>query len=275
MQRIDAVPGRRARLATMIATMLAAVLGAATPAIAAEGGDPAATVLITGANRGIGLEYVRQYVARGWTVIATARNPGEAAELAALAAASSRVIVEKLDVTDFAAVDALATKYQGKPIDVLVNNAGVTGGFANQIPGKKMDWAIFEQVLRTNVIAPLKIADAFLPHVQASAQKKIVNVSSSEGSIGGVSAGRMPFYRSSKAALNMEMRNLALLLKGKGIAVAMINPGPVDTDMMAGLPKAMLRSKEDAVKDLIRITDQLTLENTGTFWDFTGQPLPW
>jgi NAD(P)-dependent dehydrogenase (short-subunit alcohol dehydrogenase family) len=250
-----------------------AVMGPARAEEAA--GSTGVTVLITGANRGIGLEYVRQYAARGWNVIATARKPDEAAELKALAAGNPRIAIEKLDVADYAAVDALAAKYQGRPIDILVNNAGITGDFANQIPGKKMDWAVFEHVLKTNVIAPLKIADAFLPHVQASGQKKIVNVSSSEGSIGSVNAGRMPFYRASKAALNMEMRNLALLLKGRGIAVAMINPGPVDTDMMAGLPKQMLRSKEDAVTDLIRITDQLTLENTGGFWDFTGQPLPW
>jgi NAD(P)-dependent dehydrogenase (short-subunit alcohol dehydrogenase family) len=124
-------------------------------------------------------------------------------------------------------------------------------------------------------MGPLKVAEAFLPNLQASQQKKLVNVTSSEGSIGGVTSPRMYFYRASKAALNMEMRNVAFAVKGKGIAVALINPGPVDTDMMAGLPKKMLRPKEDAVKDLIRITDQLTLENTGQFWNYDGQPLPW
>lgn len=252
--------------------LLASMSWAQSPEAPAAG---EVTVLITGANRGIGLEYVRQYAARGWKVIGTARKPEEATELAALAAANPRVVVERLDVTDFAAVDALAAKYQGKPIDILVNNAGITGDGANQMLGKKMDWAVFEQVLKTNVIAPLKIADAFLPNVQASNQKKIVNVSSSQGSIADVKGGFLYFYRTSKAGLNMEMRNLALGVKGRGIAVAMINPGPVDTDMMASVPKNVLRSKEEAVKDLIRITDQLTLENTGTFWDFTGKPLPW
>jgi NAD(P)-dependent dehydrogenase (short-subunit alcohol dehydrogenase family) len=232
------------------------------------------TVLVTGANRGIGLEYIRQYGARGWNVIATARRPAEATELNALAAANPRITVEALDVSDLGSIDALARKYAGKPVDVLVNNAGITGNARNQVLGK-LDWPEFEQVLRTNVIGPLKMVEAFLPSIEAGRQKKIVNVSSSEGSIGSVIQGRTYFYRASKAALNMEMRNLAAVVRGKGIAVAMINPGPVDTDMMAGVPKTMLRTREDSVADLIRITDRLTLENTGVFWNFSGEQLPW
>jgi NAD(P)-dependent dehydrogenase (short-subunit alcohol dehydrogenase family) len=183
--------------------------------------------------------------------------------------------VEALDLMDLAAIDALAARYQGRPIDVLFNNAGISGGGQNQQFGKKMEWPLFDEVFRTNVVGPLKMAEAFLPNVLASQQKKISNVSSSQGSIGDTKNGTLYIYRSSKAALNMVMRNLALQLKGKGVAVALINPGPVDTDMMKGLPKKMLRPKEDAGRDLIRITDQLTLENTGTFWDFNGQVLPW
>lgn len=256
---------------------LAAILGAlllVTGAVRAADA-PAPTILITGANRGIGLEYARQSAARGWNVIATARHPAQAADLKALAEANPRVVIETLDVTDFAQVDALAAKYQGKPIDVLVNNAGFTGKMQDQAFGKHSDWAVFELVLRTNTIAPLKVAEAFLPNLLASQQKKLINVSSSEGSIGGVTQPRMYFYRASKAALNMEMRNVALSQKGKGLLVANINPGMVDTDMMAGLPKAMLRPREDAVKDLMRISDQLTADNTGRFWDYSGKELPW
>jgi NAD(P)-dependent dehydrogenase (short-subunit alcohol dehydrogenase family) len=251
--------------------LVALALGAS--AVHAEDYQP--TALITGSNRGIGLEYVRQYAAQGWKVIATCRNPAEATELQALAKANPAVVVEKMDVTDLDQVDALAAKYKDKPIDVVANNAGFTGSMMSQMFGKKMDWQVFEQVLKTNVVGPLKVADAFLPNLLASQQKKLVNVSSSEGSIAGVNSPRLYFYRASKAALNMEMRNLAFALKGKGVAVALINPGPVDTDMMKGLPKAMLRKKEDAVKDLIRITDQLNLENTGSFWNFDGTALPW
>lgn len=238
--------------------------------------DYVPTVLVTGANRGIGLELARQYATRGWKVIATARKPAEATELAALSAKSEgRVSVETLDVTDLAAIDALAAKYQGQPVDVLFNNAGITGGGNNQLFGKKMEWPLYELVLRTNVIGPLKMAEAFLPHILASQQKKISNVSSSQGSIGSMNNGMLYFYRPSKAALNMEMRNLAIQLKSKGVAVALIDPGPVDTDMMSMLPKRMLRPVETAGSDLIRITDQLSVANTGTFWTFDGSVLPW
>lgn len=242
----------------------------------AHADDYVPTVLITGANRGIGLELTRQYAARGWKVIATARKPSEAAELGALAAKSEgRVSIETLDVTDLAAIDALAAKYQGQPVDVLFNNAGITGGGNNQLFAKKMDWPLYELVLRTNVIGPLKMAEAFLPHILASQQKKISNVSSSQGSIGSTKNAMLYFYRPSKAALNMEMRNLAIQLKSKGVAVALIDPGPVDTDMMSMLPKKILRPVTTAGSDLIRITDQLSLENTGTFWTFDDSVLPW
>lgn len=258
------------RLTAIAALML--LLTSAIPARAADTYVP--TVLITGANRGIGLEYVRQYAARGWTVIATARKPGEATELKGLAAANPAILVEQLDVSDLASVDALAEKYQGKPVDILVNNAGITGSPADQVFGK-LNYPVFEQVFRTNVMGPLKVAEAFLPHLEAGQQKKLVNVSSSEGSIGSVTAGRTYFYRASKAALNMEMKNLASVLKGKGIALALINPGPVDTDMMKGAPKSMLRSKEQAVADMIRITDRLRVDTTGLYWNYSGEFLPW
>ena len=263
------------RLGRSLALLLALWMAVSTASLA-RADDYVPTVLITGANRGIGLELTRQYAARGWKVIATARKPAEAAELGTLAAKSEgRVSIEALDVTDLAAIDALAAKYQGQPVDVLFNNAGITGGGNNQLFAKKMDWPLYEQVLRTNVIGPLKMAEAFLPHILASQQKKISNVSSSQGSIGSMKNGMLYFYRPSKAALNMEMRNLAIQLKSKGVSVALIDPGPVDTDMMSMLPKKMLRPVTTAGSDLIRITDQLSLENTGTFWTFDGSVLPW
>ncbi|MBL8201305.1 MAG: SDR family oxidoreductase [Chromatiales bacterium] len=234
------------------------------------------TVLVTGANRGIGLELARQYAARGWKVIGTARKPAEAKELNALAAASGgRVVVEALDVMDLDAIDALAKKYEGKPVDILFNNAGITGGGENQQFAKNMKWELFDDVYRTNVVGPLKMAEAFLPNLVAGYQKKISNVSSSQGSIGTTKTGTLYIYRSSKAALNMVMKNLANQLKSKSIAVALIDPGPVDTDMMAMLPKKMLRPVNTAGSDLIRITDQLSMENTGTYWTFDGTVLPW
>jgi len=268
---------RRGFVALLV--FLACGVGALTVGHAAD--EPAdetyvPTVLITGANRGIGLELARQYAARGWRVIGTARKPAEATELAAIAAGSDgRVVIEALDVMDHAAIDALAKKYAGQPIDILFNNAGVTGGGANQLFGRNMKWELYDVVFRTNVVGPLKMAEAFLPNVLASQQKKISNVSSSQGSIGSTKNAMLYIYRPSKAALNMAMVNLANQLKSKGIAVALIDPGPVDTDMMKGLPKKMLRPVTTAAGDLIRITDQLSMENTGTFWTFDGTVLPW
>jgi NAD(P)-dependent dehydrogenase (short-subunit alcohol dehydrogenase family) len=268
----------------MLARILAIVLATlpalyVTPAAAqAKPGEPGyiPTVIVTGANRGIGLALAQQYLARGYRVIATARKPAEATELNRLAAASKGLfIVEQLDVMDLDAIDALAAKYKDQPVDVVMNNAGVTGGGENQIFGRNMKYELFDEVFRVNVVAPLKFAEAFLPHLEAGQQKKFAIVSSSQGSIGGTDRPGLYIYRSSKAAANMIGKNLSLQLKGKGIAVAMINPGPVDTDMMKGLPKKFLRATEDAARDLIQITDAANLENTGTFWDFTGTVLPW
>jgi NAD(P)-dependent dehydrogenase (short-subunit alcohol dehydrogenase family) len=267
------------RSVAVLLAFLACSAGSLTISHAAD--EPVAetyvpTVLVTGANRGIGLELARQYAARGWRVIGTARKPAEATELAAIATASDgRLVIEALDVMDHAAIDALAKKYEGQPVDILFNNAGVTGGGENQQFARNMKWELFDVVYRTNVVGPLKMAEAFLPNLLAGQQKKISNVSSSQGSIGSTKNSILYIYRSSKAALNMVMVNLANQLKTKGIAVALIDPGPVDTDMMKSLPKKMLRPVTTAGSDLIRITDQLSMQNTGTFWTFDGTVLPW
>ena len=238
------------------------------------GADYVPTVLITGSNRGIGLEFVKQYADRGWRVIATARKPGEADELNALAGENANIIVDQLDVTDFERVDALAEIYADTPIDLLLMNAGITATMEQQT-FTQMDFDKFTQVLAVNTIAPLKMAEAFYPHVNASRDKKIVAVSSSQGSIGSTKQARLYFYRSSKAALNMEMFNLALQLKRKGISVGLVNPGPTDTRMMAGLPKKFLRSVNVAVTDMMRNIDGLTIETTGSFYQYDGTILPW
>lgn len=264
-------------------TLLACLLAVSAPAGAAPGptalpgaggGDYVPTVLVTGANKGIGLELAKQYAAHGARVIATARNPAGASELRALAAANARITVEQLDVTDHAAVDALAAKYAASPIDILINNAGINGGMQNQMLGR-MDYAVYEEVLKVNTIAPLKIAEAFLPSVVQGRDKRIIAISSSEGSIGMVSTPRLYFMRASKAALNMEMRNLAMQLKPKGVIVALVNPGMVDTEFMKGAPKKMLRPAPEAVRQVIGVIDRLTLADTGQFLSYDGTTLPW
>ncbi len=248
---------------------------AAWAADAAEFADDyVPTVLITGSNRGIGLEFTRQYAARGWHVIATARKPEEADELNALAGKNENIVVDQLDVTDFDRVDELAAKYADTPVDLLLLNAGITATMEQQT-FTKMDFDKFTQVLAVNTIAPLKMAESFYPHVRASRDKKIVTVSSSQGSIGSTKQARLYFYRSSKAAVNMAMFNLSLQLKRKGISVGLVNPGPTDTRMMAGLPKKFLRPVSTAVTDMMRNIDRLTLETSGSFYQYDGTILPW
>ncbi len=256
-------------------------LGSLTgPVLAADdtvdfGADYVPTVFITGANRGLGLEFVKQYADRGWNVIATSRRPEAAEQLQAIASRHKDLVtIEQLDVTDNDRIAFLAEKYTDTPIDVLLNNAGISGGNANQLLGK-MKFDVFEEVLRVNTIAPMKISEEFLENVKASRDKKIITVSSSEGSIAGATMPRLYFYRSSKAAVNMLMKNLALQVKRRGVSVAMVNPGPTDTDFMAGLPKKMLRPTEDAVSDMIRNIDGLTVETTGSFFQYDGTIIPW
>ena len=235
------------------------------------------TTLITGANRGIGLEFTRQYLEIGWNVIATARKPEKADQLIDLKEKyPDHLTIQQLDVTDHERIDELALELKNEPIDLLLNNAGISGGSSNQLFGN-MDYDIYESVLMVNTIGPLKMAEAFYPHVKNSELKKIVSVSSSEGSIGTAfkrGGGRLFFYRSSKTALNMVMVNLALQLKSRGIAVGMVNPGLTDTDFVSDMPFPM-RSAELAVSDMIRNIETISVDNTAAYINYNGKPVPW
>jgi NAD(P)-dependent dehydrogenase (short-subunit alcohol dehydrogenase family) len=265
----------------MAAAGLAAAGGLASRLVAAADEAPATrlpadnktTVLITGANRGLGIEFVRQYAPRGWRIIATCREPAKADALNALAAANADILVEQLDVADHQNVDALAAKYQGQPIDVLLNNAGIGGGMENQMFGR-LRYEVFHEVMQVNAIGPLKMAEAFIQNVAASPTKKLITVSSSQGSIASVDMGMLYWYRSSKAALNMIMRNLALALKRRGVIVGLVTPGATDTDFMKGV-KIPLRKPEVAAADMIRHIDAFTLETTGQFINYDGKIVPW
>lgn len=233
----------------------------------------APTVLITGSNRGIGLELARQYAAKNWNVIATCRNPDKADALNAIAADYADVTIEKLDVTDHGAIDALSEKYKDTPIDVLINNAGITGGSDTQQFGN-LQYDAFFQVMDVNVVGPLKIAEAFIDQVAASDQKKIVSITSSEGSLSTVHGARNYFYRPSKAALNMVMLNLSREISSRDVIIGLINPGPVATDMMKGVNMPLLTPQE-SVSGLISVIESLTAENSGAFLQYDGKELTW
>ena len=255
---------------------LAAATTLAMTGIATAADAPAAspTVLITGSSRGIGLEFAKRYAERGWNVIATCRTPATAKELNAIAAAHPNVVVEPLDVIDPSTIAALARKYSGRSIDVLLNNAGIGGGGENQIFGK-LNYDVYPEVIKVNVEGPMRMCEAFLKNVEAGTQKKMITVSSSQGSIGSVKQPMLYFYRSSKSAINMCMANLALQLKGRGIIVGLVTPGATDTDFMAGLPKKMLRPVADAVTDMMREIDRFDMSMTGQYLGYKGNILPW
>lgn len=225
------------------------------------------TVLITGASRGIGLEFARQYAAQGWKVLAACRNPAGAIELNKL---NGDVSLFALDVDDDDSIKQLAERLKGVPIDVLINNAGISGrgsGTLGSVDSK--DWL---QVLRTNTIAPLKMAEAFADNVAASTERKLVAITSRLGSIALNDGGGMYSYRSSKAALNAAWKSLSLDLKGKKVTCVVFHPGWVQTDM--GGKSAPVLPK-DSVAGMSKVIAGLKPSDTGKFFNYDGAPLAW
>lgn len=224
------------------------------------------TILITGANRGIGLQLARLYAADGWTVIATARDVAAASALAAL---PGDITVEPLEVTDHSAIRTLAAKYAGRPIDVLWNNAGVIG--RNSATLGQIDADELRDTLMINTYAPILIAEAFRAHVIASAQKKMAFTSSRLGSIELNGGGRYS-YGPSKAGLNMACKALAGDLRGQGVIVLPLHPGHVATDM--GGASAPVQPDESAA-GMKRIVDAATMADSARFVDYRGEAIPW
>ena len=234
------------------------------------------TVLITGANRGIGFEFVRQLAARDWRVIATTRNPQQADALNALAADNPGILVERLDVTDHAGIDALAEQYREQPIDLLLLNAAM--GPTPQTAGRRLAKLDFDTATRSfavNSIGPMKVTQAFFEQVAASDKKLIAAMSSDSGSfVAGSQAAVLFHYKASKAALNMYMHTLAFETPRRGVTVVMLHPGLVGTnDMLARFPGAL--KTEDSVSQLLAVIDGLTPDDNGRFIDYRGETMPW
>ncbi|MEC9375315.1 MAG: SDR family oxidoreductase [Pseudomonadota bacterium] len=234
-------------------------------------------ILITGANRGLGLEFVRQYSIDEWDVIACCRSPENADELNKLALGNSKIHLERLDVNNFSAIDELGKKYQGEAIDILLNNAGIIGpvpiaeNVARQHFGK-MEYDVWQEVIHTNTFAPVKMAEVFLENIAISKQKKIITISSSVGSITEMHIDALA-YASSKTALNRVMTIIAKQLKSRDIIVAMYCPGYVKTRMDAfGYATVEIPESIAALRPMI---SNLTIEQTGSFTGHDGRTIAW
>ena len=229
------------------------------------------STLITGANRGLGLEFARQYFADGWRVYAACRDPASASKLRRLADGSDdRLRILAMEVTDPASIHAAATQLDGQAIDLLLNNAGIIGPRGQTIGN--IDYEAWANVLAVNTMGPMRVSEAFVEHVARSEQKLIVTLTSGMGSIADNTSGGSILYRSSKAAVNMVMRSLAIDLAPRGIICVVINPGWVRTDM--GGTNATLDPSE-SISRMRRVIATLGPELSGKFFNHTGSEYPW
>jgi NAD(P)-dependent dehydrogenase (short-subunit alcohol dehydrogenase family) len=227
-------------------------------------------VLITGANRGIGLALAQLYASRGDTVLACCRAPRKATELQALAEGHTLEIMQ-LDVGDDASVAELANQLGATPVDTLINNAGVSGGPPERQTATHMDFAAWLDAFNVNAMGPVRVMQALLPALTRSQQPKVMSITSQLGAL----SLDLPFalgYGASKAALNKFMRLAAIDLKSRGIAVGVIHPGWVKTAM--GGPDAQISPAESAA-GIARVIDGLSLENTGGFFKWNGSRHEW
>jgi NAD(P)-dependent dehydrogenase (short-subunit alcohol dehydrogenase family) len=233
-------------------------------------------VLVTGASQGLGLEFTRQYAAAGWSVTACCRSPSRAGALRALAAANAAITVEALEIASHAQIDALARQLETAAIDVLINNAGIMGAlpYGENLHRQhfgSIDYGLWEQVLQVNTLGTTRMTEAFVEHVARSEQKKIINLSSTTGSIS-ESRREAIAYTTSKSALNKVTTLIAEHLRPRGIIVSLLCPGYVKTRMNVGGAMVEIADSVSAMRKLIA---GLTLDDSGCFRRYNGETIAW
>jgi NAD(P)-dependent dehydrogenase (short-subunit alcohol dehydrogenase family) len=238
-------------------------------------------VLITGASSGIGLEFAKQYAALGWNVIATHRHENTPRALVAAAEQSARIRSERLDVTEVSHAQALTKKLGGAPIDVLINNAAVAYDDRMSLETQEfgnLSFPLCDKIFATNVRGPLMVTEAFRANLNAGVGKKVICMSSTNGSLTQPLPGSSgTFYRASKAALNRAMMNVAEALRGDGISVVLMHPGAVLTEknVLFAQPYPGMISTEFSVRHMINTISRLGPRDTGLFLSYDGEQLPW
>jgi NAD(P)-dependent dehydrogenase (short-subunit alcohol dehydrogenase family) len=224
-------------------------------------------VLITGANRGLGLEFVEQYAADEYEIIACTRKINKKDDLHELQANFKNISIYKLDVANFLSIDQFAKSLK-KPIDILINNAGIYPDSSID----HVDYKVWLDAFKINTLAAFKMTQAFLPHLKKGQLKKVVSLTSKMGSIDDNSGGGEYLYRSSKTALNMVMKSLSIDLKPYNLSLITLHPGWVRTDM--GGPNGLI-DVEESVTGMKRQIDKLSIKTSGQFIAYDGKKIPW
>ena len=231
-----------------------------------------ASVLVTGGNRGLGLEWVRQYATEGWRVYATCRHPMEARELKELAEQEKGISVHRLDVSKPDEINALAVDLMKEPIDLLVNNAGVYLEKFMEVGLRKLRYEDWIYSFQVNTLGAVRVTEAFQEHVARSKRRLVVVISTHMASISDIAAPGAYYYRSTKAALNAVMEGLTHELKPKGVGVLILHPGWVQT-RMGGEGTSLMPL--ESVQGMRSLVEKFRLNESGRFFRYDGIEMPW
>lgn len=228
------------------------------------------SVLVTGSNRGIGLEWCRQYADAGWRVFATCRRPDAAEELQELANSHPQLSVHRLNVIQPESLEDLRAELQHESIDVLINNAGVY--FEKFIRPETLNYETWMQTLEVNTLGPMRVTEALLEQVAHGSRRLVVNMTSHMGSIADIAAPGDYYYRTSKTALNAAMKGLSISLRERGIGVLLLHPGWVKT-RMGGRDAPLLPA--ESVAGMRALVDKFSMDKSGRFFRYNGTEIPW